>query len=1265
MRHKLLQKLLIIGLGFSALASAVEIRLGESENPIKVDGKISSGEYAGGISLYGMISDKNNEVTFRKSEVAIARDKEALYLAMSSELYSNIKASAADIAEFAVTAPNGKTVNVQLNAIGGGKIPAAVKQWKTDSSARNFSAEVALPWTLFGTKPVNGALWKVKLVRHWHLPAEKGVLASNIVLDDAAPGINQTHGYTGPTHGGAPQLLWKVKNNSASTQNVKCDAQIVWIGNPELVQSEAAISAGKQHTFALITSGAESDSRTVTMKLTGNGKTFLQRNYTWSLKGLQWDDPNPHIGYSIGTYPTLKKAKARIYCSKPEKLAPYASVHFQIVSLDGKKVFYDKTAEKFKDRFHLEWDIKELPFGDYKMLAVMYGRNGKILNTMQTTFEYRSFPWVDNKIGLERVIVPPFKPLTVNGNQVNATLTGYELGGEGILSKVFAKGENILTAPVTLKLNGKILQTGAVKFHEKSSDRVQASAVMDSPETSIDLDYDIDYDGFILLKMKFRPKNGNFRSMILDIPYKKAYTELLHSVSAQLRRNPSVKLDQKTGPVWNSIQNAPAYFRPYIWIGGIEKGFGWLCESEKNWSLDRSKPMAEVIRSANGDAVLRIHIVNKPAIRKNTFEIEMGFQASPVKPMMPNYRKYSTVNVNGIVPDKSDPTTSYIGPYMYGLDTTWDRGAGFQPHGKDYSFIEYLTRSSRGDSDSEINQKVDEFIRKNNITHNAKTLRAHMSHGARNQVRQSKRSIVYINPRCSARQWPEFGTYQCEWRNDAFRTGNSGLYFQNPVKSYRDYLLPQIRELVRHGFEGVYFDNTYDTVNEDEVMGPVVEYETGRYRYHHSMLEMRRLIKRTATMLYTENKMLEGRPFLTVHMTNSAPLPVLSFATYQIDWEAYFGDSDYQDRFSEGYILSTSTGLQAGCAPLICLDSGKNIERNQQTALALLLPYDLLNYWECHKGLTAPFITAINAVRNFGYAEQDSKVYSCYDPANPLKITGKAKAALVLRGREALIMAGDFGCNGSFKCDITRLGYENPVALDALTGEKIGEGNVLTVSIPHHFSRLIVVGDGNAAAEAGLSRCTPAIGKIRQLQSGNYTPKKLFHFFADKPQAFKQNSEKIKYTLEKLPIAYSFVLWAKPEKGGTGGTLISMNAHYNFISYVEKAIKYNFVCYDKNGQYRDVGGYKWYSYPGKWCFIVGTVNPVSGEITMYLNGKKAAQSVSKKPFDPVKEIFIAGRAGYAAAFCGELGDVRMYDMPLREEDVERLYKEESAKYQEK
>ena len=133
MRHKLLQKLLIIGLGFSALASAVEIRLGESENPIKVDGKISSGEYAGGISLYGMISDKNNEVTFRKSEVAIARDKEALYLAMSSELYSNIKASAADIAEFAVTAPNGKTVNVQLNAIGGGKIPAAVKQWKTDT----------------------------------------------------------------------------------------------------------------------------------------------------------------------------------------------------------------------------------------------------------------------------------------------------------------------------------------------------------------------------------------------------------------------------------------------------------------------------------------------------------------------------------------------------------------------------------------------------------------------------------------------------------------------------------------------------------------------------------------------------------------------------------------------------------------------------------------------------------------------------------------------------------------------------------------------------------------------------------------------------------------------------------------------------------------------------------------------------------------------------------------------------------------------------
>ena len=1260
MKNCLFTLLSVSGLMTSVFASDFELRLGESKNVHKIDGQIAKDEYSGGAKLFGMVSAQKKELTYRRSEVALARDQKAFYLAISSEMNFYIPATTGDIADFEVVAPNGKKVHVQINAKNFGNIPKGVT-WKASANTKAFVTEIAIPWTMFGTKPENGAEWKVKLIRHWHNPYERGVLEGNVIFDDSVPGLEQIHGTSRPIYGNAPQLVWNVTNQTSSEQKVKCDATITWIGNPELIQSETVIPSKKNHSFSLIATGSDKDSRTVDMTLSANGKTLLKRNYTWSSSGLRWENANPHIGFAIATYPTLKKAKARIYCAKEKNLDPFAEVRFQIVSTDGKKVFYDKAAPRSKDKFHLEWDIRELPHGDYKMLAVMKGKDGKVLRKMETKFQYRTFPWVNNKIGLERVVIPPFKPLTVKGNQVNATLTGYELGGNGLFDKVFAKGENILTGPVTLKINGKTLAANNVKFQEKSADRVLASAKMDSPETAVELSYDIDYDGFILMKLKFQPKSGNFNSMTLEIPYKKAYAELLHSVAAQLRRNPSVKLDQKTGVIWDNIRNSAYYFRPYIWLGGVEKGFSWLCESEKHWSLDRKKPMAEVVRSANGDAVLRIHIMNKPVTRKNLFEIEMGFQASPVKPMMPNYRKYSTVSVNGFVADKSDPSSPIIGPYMYGVDYRTARDAGFYPCGKDYSFVEYLTKQSRKDSNEQITAKVEAYLKKHKVPEKYYgTMRSHMRHAAFNLVRPSKRTIPYINPRSGAKEMPEFITYQNEWRNDQFQTGGDGLYFQNPVKSYRDFLVPLLRELVRHGFDGIYFDNTFDSVNLDETMGPAEEIGFNQYRFHHTMLEMRYLIKRTATMLYTEKKMIEDRPYLTVHMTNSAVLPVLSFASHQLNWEAYYGDSDYQDRFSEGYILTESTGLQSGCVPQLLINNGKNILKNQNTALALLLPYVLMDHWA--DNLKAPFTETVNAIRNFGYAEKDTKVYPCYDPENPLKITGKVRAAVLVRRQEALIMAGDFGSNGSFLCDISKLGFKNPVALDALTGEEIGKGNVLKISIPHHFSRLIIVGDGTAA-EAALIRCSPSVGKIRKLQSGNYTPEKLFHLFSDKPQTFRNDSARVKQTLKEAPVAYSFVLWAKPVKGDDGGSAISMNSYRNFIGYSGKTMLFSFICYGKDGAYRDIGRYKVYCPPEKWHFVAGTVNPVSGEITLYINGKKAAQTVSKKPCFPSKEIVIGGRTGNPKNFCGELGDVRMYNMPLSAEMIEKLYKEELTKYQ--
>ena len=82
----------------------------------------------------------------------------------------------------------------------------------------------------------------------------------------------------------------------------------------------------------------------------------------------------------------------------------------------------------------------------------------------------------------------------------------------------------------------------------------------------------------------------------------------------------------------------------------------------------------------------------------------------------------------------------------------------------------------------------------------------------------------------------------------------------------------------------------------------------------------------------------------------------------------------------------------------------------------------------------------------------------------------------------------------------------------------------------------------------------------------------------------------------------------------------------------------------------------------KWYFVVGTVNPVSGEITLYVDGKKRAQVISKVQCIPSKEVVIGGRSEKPSVFGGQLGDVRMYNMPLKPAEIEKLYQEELPKY---
>ena len=67
---------------------------------------------------------------------------------------------------------------------------------------------------------------------------------------------------------------------------------------------------------------------------------------------------------------------------------------------------------------------------------------------------------------------------------------------------------------------------------------------------------------------------------------KKEYAKLIHSLCNRMKYNDAKFLPEKDGVIWRSSQSAKTpqlsgSFRPYVWIGRLEKGIAWMSESDR------------------------------------------------------------------------------------------------------------------------------------------------------------------------------------------------------------------------------------------------------------------------------------------------------------------------------------------------------------------------------------------------------------------------------------------------------------------------------------------------------------------------------------------------------------------------------------------------------------------------------------------------------------------------------------------------------------
>lgn len=653
------------------------------------------------------------------------------------------------------------------------------------------------------------------------------------------------------------------------------------------------------------------------------------------------------------------------------------------------------------------------------------------------TFIVKKYPWENNTIGMSRKIVPPFIPMTVNGNEVSCLLRKYVIGNSGFPDKIIAKDDAVLSSSVNCVVisGGKELawKTSGVNFTEKLGDSVKYSGESENAVLKMKVSGEFDYDGLLKLTLNFSPKGKKDKvdSLYVDIPVRKEIAKLFHAAGSGNRSNPAGYIPKGEGLVWKSrsIPHTLENFIPYIWVGEEEKGVCYAADWDKDWVHSSGKDAVELIRGKNGDVSIRLNLINGAVLDRDR-EIVISLMATPIKPMPEGWRGWSdNYSVFGIPGNKYLQclyAEGYYGSY-YGF-------MGRYPAFQDFEVIRKLDetrRTGKIDEDflNSFYKKIEDSPAKDAMLkifsvepigivspapskEPKKTEMDKLKISLRCGFNQMKglskqdpgKTLSYFYTCCydNGEKLPEYEVYKDEW---GYRTNKTHL-----VKSYRDYSLYYTAKMIESGMGGIYLDNTTLVPEWAWPTGNGYVDDEGNVKPSFGLWRMRSFVKRLAVM-FTE---MGKSPFIYVHDTNALILPAFSFATATMDMEWKYGDTDFQDRFPADYFRAIDSGRQGGFFPT-CIDGiiapPEKRKWLTRTMLACFLPHEIQpTIWISSGTDLETYRKIAGIIWDFGKAAPDTRFIPYWDENTPVKpLSGNLIPSAYLRGDKMLLVIGNYG----------------------------------------------------------------------------------------------------------------------------------------------------------------------------------------------------------------------------------------------------------------
>jgi len=987
-----------------------------------------------------------------------------------------------------------------------------------------WHAEVAIPLSSLGAENDLDHPWGVRVVRDWQrgwdqsrwesvLTAFEDQPSMPVVTwDPQAPVVQMLSLHEEHRR---PALSVKVWNPHAAELPVHVFLQDAWSMNPPQELDRAltlAPGAAEVVTLQAPDMGPEGDHRTLLRVTSPDGqREYFVREFNWNLHrpAEVWtiaEEEKQAVEVAFKYYPYHHKIRVKVNLESLAARDQVTGATVQVRPAGEETALAEqpfpplaKGGPEGVENFQAEtiFDVPDLPDGTYQLAVLLQGGEGVPKEPVIREFERRHFEWEHNRLGLSETVIPPFTPLEIkerekagepNASNLQSPLSIFAVGREyqandaGLWDQILSLGEPLLAGPMRWEVvsHGQVVpvEAGDLRVVRARPHEVVTEARWTAGPVQATVQGEYDYDGMMKVTLHLgksairtppfaKGGPGGMQSAIeklsLVIPLHDRLMPYLHACGDGLRHNYAGKTPAGEGRIWDSSRgnkvNIVGTFYPYLWLGGAERGLCWFADTDRDWVLDETTPTLELVR-AEGTLEMRVHFITKPTTLERTHTLVFGLQATPVKPMPTNWRKWQCAKwfAGGL------PFRILGASYYYGC-LSFD----FYPRDRDFSIWEKISEArDTGEVDEEfVNRWIEGYAKLCEPgSDQYKMFDAHIRYTFR-EAPHTKRAdgwfyVPYTNPRGIGFQMEEWPTFQDEWVNYAYfnRSQSGGLAYEiTPTLSFQDCALWYYRKMMAC-FDGIYWDNIFLAANWDPVVGGAWEDEQGRVHPGLGLFAMRELIKRTAVMFHEE-----GRPGLFIpHMTNTNLVPILAFANVNLDWEWRYGQADFQDRFAPDLTVAETIGRQTGNVPLILSggwydDQAPDWARVMRTRLGVTLVHEL-RVWDYRPDLE---VELLRKLYEFGYGEPDCQVFNYWDEDSPVQVAGVDGKTLVLsRGQRAIVVVTDYGEGGNCRLtlDLARLNLPpESTARDLETDEPVHRAapGVLAFPLQKHDFKVVLV----------------------------------------------------------------------------------------------------------------------------------------------------------------------------------------------------------------